>query len=141
MVVFVDEVGSNTSQEGDGAIGGELKIFAKGLVPRESATINNHHFTVLGFTAATGEAIMCAIIVLGKSLKPEVVTDIDVFSKKIGDESDFISQKRILVLVKDTHMAQRVTSMGKMCPASFVTVKVALLHLNYWWSSSRKWMT
>jgi hypothetical protein len=89
MVVFVDEVGSNTSQEGDGAIGGELKICAKGLVPRESATTNNHHFTVLGFTAATGEAIMCAIIVSGKSLKPEVVTGIDVFSEKIGDESDF----------------------------------------------------
>jgi hypothetical protein len=89
MVVFIDEVGSNTSQEGDGVIGGELKICAKALVPIESATTNNNHFTVLGFTATTGEAIMCATIVLGKTLKPEVVTGIDVFSKKEGDESDY----------------------------------------------------
>jgi hypothetical protein len=31
---------------------------------------------------------MCAIIVAGKTLKPEVVTGIDVFSEKEGDESN-----------------------------------------------------
>jgi hypothetical protein len=62
-VVFVNEVGSNTSQEGDGALGGERKIVGRGSVPRESATTNDNHFTVLGFTAATGEPIMCAMIV------------------------------------------------------------------------------
>ena len=87
-VVFVDEVGSNLSQEGDGAVGGERKIVGRGSVPRESASTNDTHFTVLGFTAATGQPIMCAVIVEGKTLKPEVVTGLDVFATKVGDESD-----------------------------------------------------
>jgi hypothetical protein len=54
-VIFVDEVGCNTSQEGDGAHGGERKIVGRGTVPKESATTNDNHFTVLGFTSASGE--------------------------------------------------------------------------------------
>jgi hypothetical protein len=88
FVIFVDEVGSNVSQEGDGAVGGERKIVGRGSVPRESATTNDTHFTVLGFTAATGEPIMCAVIIEGKTMKPEVVTGLDVFATKIGNESD-----------------------------------------------------
>jgi hypothetical protein len=88
FVIFVDEVDSNVSQEGDGAVGGERKIVGRGSVPRESATTNDTHFTVLGFTAATGEPIMCAVIVEGKTMKPEVVTGLDVFTTKIGNESD-----------------------------------------------------
>jgi hypothetical protein len=87
-VVFVDEVGCNTSQEGDGARGGEKKIVSRGTVAKETATTNCNHFTVLGFTAATGDPIMCAIIVSGKTMKPEVVTGLDVFAKKNGEESD-----------------------------------------------------
>jgi hypothetical protein len=87
-VVFVDEVGCNTSQEGDGARGGERKIVSRGTVAKESATTNSNHFTVLGFTAATGEAIMCAIIASGKTMKPEVVTGLDLFATKIGHETD-----------------------------------------------------
>jgi hypothetical protein len=45
-VIFVDEVGSNTSQEGDGALSGEKKIVGRGLVPRETAATNDSHFTV-----------------------------------------------------------------------------------------------
>ena len=88
FVIFVDEVDSNVSQEGDGAVGGERKIVGRGSVPRESATTNDTHFTVLRFTAATGEPIMCAVIVEGKTMKPEVVTGLDVFATKIGNESD-----------------------------------------------------
>ena len=87
-MVFVNEVGSNTSQEGDGALGGERKIVGRGSVPRESATTNDNHFTVLGFTAATGEPIMCAVIVEGKTMRPEVVTGLDLFATKEGNEED-----------------------------------------------------
>jgi hypothetical protein len=61
-IVFVDEVGSNTSMEGDGHVGGELFIVGKGETAKQSASKADSHFTVLGFTAATGEPIMCAII-------------------------------------------------------------------------------
>jgi hypothetical protein len=36
----------------------------------------------------TGEAIMCAIIASGKTMKPEVVTGLDLFATKIGNETD-----------------------------------------------------
>jgi hypothetical protein len=93
-IVFVDEVGSNVSQEGDGAIGGEKKIVTRGTVPKESASVNDTHFTVLGFTACTGEPIMCAVIVEGKTLKPDTVTGLNVFATKEGSENDadFISR-------------------------------------------------
>mmetsp|Transcript_521 Transcript_521/g.749 ORF Transcript_521/g.749 Transcript_521/m.749 type:complete len:91 (-) Transcript_521:75-347(-) len=57
MVVFVDEVGGDTSQEGDGAVGGQKRIVPRGTVPKESAATNTNHFTMLGFTAATGEPV------------------------------------------------------------------------------------
>jgi hypothetical protein len=44
----------------------------KGSVPSESATTIDTHFIVLGFTAATCEPIMCAVIVKGKTMKLEV---------------------------------------------------------------------
>ena len=87
-VIFVDEVGCNTSQEGDGAHGGERKIVGRGTVPKESATTNDNHFTVLGFTSASGEPIMCGIIIEGSKIRSDIVTGMDIFAKKIGEESD-----------------------------------------------------
>lgn len=60
MVVFVDEVGGDTSQEGDGAVGGQKRIVPRGTVPKEKAATNTNHFTMLGFTAATGEPVSSA---------------------------------------------------------------------------------
>ena len=88
MVIFVDEVGCNTSQEGDGHVGGQKKIVPRGTVPKESATTNDNHFTLLGFTAATGEPVMCAIIMAGKSINSDAVTGVNVFAQKVGDEAD-----------------------------------------------------
>jgi len=88
FVFFVDGVGSNLNQEGDGAVGGKSKIMGRGSVPREKARTNDTHFTLLEFTPATGEPIMCAVIVEGKSMKPEVVSGLDVFATRLGDESD-----------------------------------------------------
>ena len=82
FVIFVDEVGSNLSQEGDGAVGGERKIVGSGSGPRESATTDDTHITVLGFTPATSEPIMCAVIVKGKTMRLETVTGLDVFATK-----------------------------------------------------------
>ncbi len=87
-MIFVDGFGSNLNQEGDGAVGGKSKIMGRGSVPREKATTHETHFTVLGLTPETGEPIMCAVIVEGKSMKPEVVTGLDVFATRLGDESD-----------------------------------------------------
>jgi len=87
-VVFVDECGCNTSQEGDGAVGGERKIVTRGTVPKESAATNSTHFTLLGFTAAMGEPVMCVVIIAAKTLRPEVITGLDILAPKEGDEED-----------------------------------------------------
>jgi len=65
----------------------EKKIVSRGSVAKETATTNCNHFTVLGFTTATGDPIMCAIIVAGKTMKFKVVTGLDLFAKQIGEES------------------------------------------------------
>jgi hypothetical protein len=70
------------SQEGDGARGGEEKTVVRGTVAKEAATTNNNHFTILGFTAATGEPVMCVIIVLGKTIKPETITSLNILAEK-----------------------------------------------------------
>ncbi len=61
-LVFVDEVGSNTSTTNDGKVGGEKFLCERTARPQIRAATKDSHFTVLGFTAATGEPIMCAII-------------------------------------------------------------------------------
>ncbi len=69
-VIFVDEVGNNTSQANDGNIGGEKFLcFASGR-PQQRANMKDAHFTVLGFTAATGEPIICCIIFACKDWSP-----------------------------------------------------------------------
>ena len=88
IVIFVDEVSGDTSQEGDGAVGGQKKIVPRGTAPKESAATNINHFTMLGFTAATGEPVMCALIMKGKTIKAHVIACIDILADVNGKESD-----------------------------------------------------
>jgi hypothetical protein len=67
-VIFVDEVGENTSQKQDGHIGGRKLIVSRGTRSQEWSSYSVCHFTVLGFTAASGEPAMCAVIVAAKRL-------------------------------------------------------------------------
>jgi hypothetical protein len=61
--LFVDEVGCNTNQKEDGHVGGEKFILAKDQTESGCTGTNTDlHFTVLAFTAGTGEAVMCAVI-------------------------------------------------------------------------------
>ena len=67
-LIFVDEVGSNTSQAKDGQKGGE-KVLCIGTAarPQQRSAMKDAHFTVLGFTAAEGTPVMCAIIFAAKA--------------------------------------------------------------------------
>jgi hypothetical protein len=63
MVVTVDETGANTTQKSHGHLAGEL--FIVGSDQQEIGQLGaatNIHFTVLVFTAATGEPVMVAMI-------------------------------------------------------------------------------
>jgi hypothetical protein len=70
-LIFVDEVGSNTSQTKDRQIGGQTYLCSVDDRPQNWAATKDVYFTVLGFIAANGEPLLCAIIFAAKSMKRE----------------------------------------------------------------------
>jgi hypothetical protein len=87
-VVFVDEVGNNTSQTKDGQVGGQKFLCAKDGRPQQRLATKDAHFTMLGFTSASGEPLLCAIIFAAKELKNEWVLGFDPFAAWIGEENE-----------------------------------------------------
>jgi hypothetical protein len=88
-LIFIDEVGSNTLQAKDGQVGGQTYLCSVDGRPQNRAATKDAHFTVLGFTAANGELLLCAIIFAAKSMKREWVTGFDPFAEWIGNEGNF----------------------------------------------------
>jgi hypothetical protein len=88
MLVFVDEVGSNTSQTKDGHVGGQTYLCTKEGRPLQRAATKDAHFTVLGFTAANGKPLMWTIIFAAKSVKDEWKTGFNPFVQWIGEEHE-----------------------------------------------------
>ena len=87
-VLFVDEVGNNTNMKEDGRVGGERLLKAKGTKASISASTTDAHYTVLGFTAATGEAVMCAIIFAGSYTTQKLQLGTDIQAPLVdGEES------------------------------------------------------
>ena len=89
MCLVVDEVGSNSSQRGDGHIGGQKYQCENGMVPQIKASHSNErHFTTLGFTNLRGEPVLCLVIIAGMREMYEIETGIDVEADAIGDPTD-----------------------------------------------------
>jgi hypothetical protein len=65
-------VGDNKSQQNDGNAGGEKFIVDKDKQTIKKSSCQDSHFTVLGFTLATGEPLCCAIVYSSQ------VKDVDV---------------------------------------------------------------
>ena len=59
--------------------------------PQQKCAQKDAHFTVLGFTASTGEPLMCAIIFAAKELEYGWVQGLDVFADWVGEEDDLKS--------------------------------------------------
>jgi hypothetical protein len=87
-LLFVDEVGSNTSQAKDGNVGGQLYLCSVDGRPQQRAATKDAHFTVLGFTAADGQPVMCAIIFAAKTFREEWRTGFDTFAQWVGEPDD-----------------------------------------------------
>jgi hypothetical protein len=68
-LIFVDEVGNNTSQANDGNKTGTKYVTRKGWRAHQQNSFTDCHYTTLGFTAATGEPVMCAVIIAADRLK------------------------------------------------------------------------
>ncbi|KAI2501029.1 hypothetical protein MHU86_13441 [Fragilaria crotonensis] len=89
-IIFVDEVGSNTSTTKDGNVGGENYLCEAGARPQVRAATRDSHFTLLGFTAATGVPLMYAIIFSAKELDEKWVLGFDASAPWIGEDTDRI---------------------------------------------------
>ena len=87
-LLFVDEVGNNTNMKEDGRVGGEKKIGVKGEQAQTTIATNDAHYTMLGFTAATGEPVMCAVIFKAKEVTTTMQLGIDITKEKTGEWKD-----------------------------------------------------
>ncbi len=72
-----------------GRVDGQTYLSMKDGGPQQRAATKDAHFTVLGFTAANGKPLMCAIIFAAKSLKEEWRLGFDPFMEWIGEEDDY----------------------------------------------------
>ena len=88
MCLVVDEVGCNISQRGDGHVRGTKFCCEIGSIPQNKASHNDRHFTCLGFTALSGEPVLCVVIIAGINDSYEVEVGIDTDAPIIGDPSD-----------------------------------------------------
>ena len=89
MCFVVDEVGSTSSQRGDGHVGGQKYQCETGMVPQIKASHSNErHFTTLGFTSLSGKPVLCLVIIAGVRELYEIETGIDSDADVIGHPSD-----------------------------------------------------
>ena len=88
LILVMDEVGSDTSQKGDGAIGGEKVVCEKGTTPKENCSTKSKHWTLIGLTALDGTPVMCIVIFAGKEESTLLATGMDLFVDVEGNESE-----------------------------------------------------
>ncbi|CAJ1940936.1 unnamed protein product [Cylindrotheca closterium] len=92
-LLFGDEVGTDTAQDQDGHIGGETYIkSADGQKVELLSTKASGRFTVMGLTAASGDPVMCIVIIAGKELAFEDYTGFDHQSEAIYDGTKTIEE-------------------------------------------------
>ena len=73
MVLFVDEVGNNTSQKKYGNIGGEKFVVENNQWALIWSSYSDSHFTILGFMTVSGTPVCCVIILACMEVKAKIV--------------------------------------------------------------------
>jgi hypothetical protein len=104
-LIMVDEVGENISHKGDGNAGGHKFMVAADMRAQVRNYFKDNHFTVLGFTAATGDPVMYAIIIAASKLKVTDVTGYNPLSVDARDVSsdDMKQLEAEIQSIKDEH--------------------------------------
>jgi len=90
----MDEIGSDTSQKGDGAVGGERFVCAAGTTPKEKCSTKFKHWTLLRLTAFDGSPVMCIVIFAGVKRVTLYETGMDQFAdiEGLASEDDFFDK-------------------------------------------------
>eukprot|EP00978_Attheya_sp_CCMP212_P006142 scaffold13838_cov51-Attheya_sp.AAC.1 len=86
--IMADEVGGDTSQKGDGHVGGVKFLCASGTVPSTGTSKNSNHFTTMCFTSGNGKPVMCLVIMTGVQQTTRHELGIDIFAEVVGTEND-----------------------------------------------------
>ena len=81
MGIMFDEVGSNLSQEGDHANGGEKYVCGVDDEAYCASATKNTHFTTMGITSLHSQPLMCIILIAGK--KRDVLVESGVVWQKL----------------------------------------------------------
>jgi len=68
---------------------------------------------MLGLTAATGEPVMCALIMKGKTIKADAITGIDIFADVLEKNQTEDSSKTIQGRANSSQWDLHVLSKGK----------------------------
>ena len=88
-VLFVDEVSNNTCMSEDRQVDGQQCLGTiKGDTMKIASSIKESRWTLLGFTNAKGEPVLCAIIFASETITDEETLGFDIFAKVKGDLSD-----------------------------------------------------
>ncbi len=67
MCIVMDEVGCNINMTKDGHVNGTKFVVDKNDEAKQNASKKDKHFTCLGLTLLSGEALMCVVIIDGKT--------------------------------------------------------------------------
>ena len=90
-------------------------------MPKESAVTNSNHFTMLGLKVATGEPVMCALIMKGKTIKSDMITGIDIFAEmSLGKKQTKTTLQTIQVQANAIQWDLPVSSEGRKFHASLL---------------------
>ena len=127
---MVDKVGSNTSQAKDGNCGGEKYLVPNELRPQIKAACKDTQFTILGFTTASGEPVMCDVIFAAKELDPAWVLGLDPFCPWVGSANNDNQINQIMGKGKTHPLGLECEFMGKMIPTFVVVLKAVVSWLN-----------
>ena len=62
MCIVGGGVGGNSSQRGDGRIGGTLHVCKRNVTPQSKTFDKDKNFTLMGLTTLTSKRLMCCLI-------------------------------------------------------------------------------
>ena len=88
MILMMNEVGADTSQKGDGAVGGEKFVCARGSTQKEECATKAKHQTLIGLTSLDGIPVMCVITYAGQERNPLMEKGMDMFVPVVGEAGD-----------------------------------------------------
>jgi hypothetical protein len=135
-LLSVDETGSSCNQKDDGLAGSELFV-----LPRDSqdlgvkGAVTNIHYTVLCFTSATGEPVMCAIILKSTKDISEIPIlwklEINVRKDVVTGETNYETFEPNYGKGKSMCDGPEVLTWVKQFPVLLVVVQIQVLLQNF----------